>query len=129
MNRRIIIGVLLALALIVGAVGLGTTTYRAGVARGLAESGQPGEFLERGPEGIPGPYARGPFFYPRPFGFGFGFLGLLFPLLFILLLFGLLRGLFWRGHRGHWEKGAPPMFEEWHRRAHQTEAPPAEQEK
>ncbi len=126
MNRGIIIGVLVVLAILVGAAGIGATAYQAGVARGLAERGE--LVGPRGPDDAPGPYFRGPFFYPRPFGFGFGFgfLGLLFPVLFILLLFGLLRGIFWRGHRRHWEKGVPPMFEEWHRKAHQTESPPAE---
>jgi len=41
-------------------------------------------------------------------------------------LFVAFRFLFWgprwghhKGHWGrHWEGGAPPMFEEWHKRAH-----------
>ena len=62
--------------------------------------------------------------YARPWG-GFGFLGCLFPFLMIFLVFGVLRFLFWGGmgwkrgwHRRDWKNGTPPMFEEWHRRAH-----------
>ena len=130
MNGRIIIRVLLALVLLAGVVGIGIYVYNAGVAQGLAESGQLG-VPETG--GVPYPYYGGPFFL-RPFGWGFGLLGCLIPLLFVFLFFGLLRGLFWRGrwgwgpsgHRGRWEKGVPPMFEEWHRRAHEPQ-PPSEE--
>ena len=63
-----------------------------------------------------------------PFGFGFGF-GFLVLLLAFFLLFVAFRFLFW-GPRWGWghhtwtlgqalgEGGAPPMFEEWHKRAH-----------
>ena len=55
-----------------------------------------------------------------------GLAGCLFPLLFFFLIFIALRGLFWHRHWGrhhdHWEKGVPPMFEEWHRRAHEGQA-------
>ncbi|MBF8281595.1 MAG: hypothetical protein HW378_510 [Anaerolineales bacterium] len=132
MNGRTILIGLLVLALLAGAAGVGVYAYNAGVAQGLVQSGKVTVV-----EG--GPYANygGPFFFPRPFGFGFGFLGCLFPLLFFFLIFGLLRGLLWRGpwgwrrgwggggHHGHgpWGEGSvPPMFEEWHRRAH-SQAP------
>ena len=131
MNWRIVFGVLLALALVGGAIGIGAYAYDAGVAQGLAESGK----LVAPEAGVmPYRYYGGPFFHPRPFGFGFGFLGCLFPLLFFFLISGLLRGLFWRGpwgwgHGGGWRggpgmrgKGAPPMFEEWHRQAHSPSA-------
>ncbi|MGH2592750.1 MAG: hypothetical protein ACRDGG_04495 [Anaerolineae bacterium] len=122
MNGRIVLGVVLVLVLIAGAVGIGTYVYNAGVAQGLAESGK---LVAPESGAVPYPY-YGPFY--RPFGFGFGFLGLLFPLLFLFLVFGLLRRLFWRGGwggggpRGNWEKGVPPMFEEWHRRAHEPQS-------
>ena len=133
MNGRIIFRVLLALVLLAGVAAVGVYAYNAGVARGLAENvalAQPGE------GGVPVvPYAYGygaPYFFHRPFfGFGFGPLGCLFPLLALLLFFGLFKGLLWRGpwgggrgwrHFGTGEKGLPPMFEEWHRRAH-GEAP------
>ena len=47
-------------------------------------------------------------------------------LLGLFLIVVLVRGLFWRGWcaggRGSWKTGVPPAFEEWHRRAHQSEA-------
>jgi hypothetical protein len=72
-----------------------------------------------------GPY---PYYGMHPFGFGFGALGCIFPFLFILLFFGLMRGLFFRGrwghgmHHGPWGNGVPPMFEEWHKRAHEPQS-------
>ena len=123
MKGRIVLTVLLALILIAGLVGAGVYVYNVGVAQGLAESGK----LAAPPMGAaPYPYIGGPFFYHRPFGFGF--LGCLFPLLFLLLVFGLLRGIRhgrWGGghgmRHGPWEKGVPPMFEEWHRKMHEPQ--------
>ncbi|HEX9246269.1 MAG TPA: hypothetical protein VGA35_08905, partial [bacterium] len=78
-----------------------------------------------GPGAAPYPmyaYPAYPYGYPFHGPFGFGFFGLLGPILFIFLLFALARGLFWRGYgygcgRGG-GRGVPPRFEEWHRRAH-----------
>jgi hypothetical protein len=121
MNGRIFLRIVLALVFIAALLGLGTYVYNVGVAQGLAESGK---LVAPVPGSVPYPYYGGPFFF-RPFGFGFGFLGCVVPLLFLLLFFGLLRGILWRshwgGHRGHWEKGVPPMFEEWHRKAHEPQ--------
>lgn len=119
MNRRIIFGVLLALLLIAGAVSLGVYIYNVGVAQGLAESGKLTD-LPPGAEGRLYPYYGGPFWHPRPFGF-FGCFG---PLLFILLIVVLFRGLWWGGPWawGHgWKHehgGGRAIFEEWHRQAH-----------
>ncbi len=147
MNRRIIFGILLALVLLAGAAAIGVTAYRIGVGRGLADSGQlvgPGGDGVAPQGGVPAyPYygfrghrafGFGPF--GGGWGFGFGFLQCLFPLIFFFLFFSLLRGLFgwrrpwgrgWGGHHGEhgpWGKGAPPMFEEWHKQAHaQTPSP------
>jgi hypothetical protein len=127
MSRRIVLGILLAIVLIAGAVGLGLTAYNYGVAQGLADSGRLGVEGWRGMPFVPFMHYGWGF---RPFGFGFGFLGCLFPLFFFLLLFLLIRGLFWRpwgwrggwggpwGHGGKWEGHVPPAFEEWHKRAH-----------
>lgn len=120
---RIAVGILVAL-LVVGAIaGIGARVYDMGVARGLAESGR----VAAPPPGAPSP-PYGPYPYYGPFyhgPFGFGFFGLLFPLLFLFLIFALIKGLFWRPWRwygsGHGTtKGVPPMFEEWHRRAHES---------
>ena len=124
MNRRIILGLLLALVLIAGAVSLGVYAYNLGVAQGMAESVR----LSDMPPGAPYPYYGGPFWFHRPFGFGF--FGCFGPFLFILLLFILFKGLWWGGGWGRgpgWkhhygEGGVPPRFEEWHRRAHGQDA-------
>lgn len=103
--------------------------YQAGIARGLAEAGN-----LTAPEGGAMPVVPyGPYFYPRPFGFGP--FGCLIPLLFFFLLFALFKGLFWGRHwgwgHGHGRDGGkygpegadvPPMFREWHRRMHEHEA-------
>ncbi len=122
-------GVLLALVLTAGLVGLGLVVFNAGVGQGLAQSGVLVAPAAGNAVGVP--YAW--FGYPHAWGFGFGPLGCLIPLLFILLFFGVLRRLLWFrswgpgwGHLGRrywrdhpdWEKGYPPFFETWHRRAH-----------
>ncbi len=123
MNGRTIPVVVLVLLLIAGAIGIGVYAYNVGVTQGLADSGK---LVAPAPGAVPYPY-YGPYFYHGPFGFGYGFLGCLFPLLFFFLFFGLLRGFFWRGrwgwggYRGGESKGAPPMFEEWHKRAHESQ--------
>ncbi len=118
MDRRIVLGVLLVLVLVVGGSVIATNVYQAGVARGLADSAQGSP---PGSGGVPYPY-YGPYFYHGPFGFGF--FGFLFPLLAFFLIFALVRGLFWTGrwggHHGSWKSGVPPTFEEWHRKAHES---------
>jgi hypothetical protein len=110
MNRRIAMVVALVVVAVALAGVIGTTAYRAGLARGLADAGN-----------VPGPWLyHGPFWYPGPFAF-------LFPLLGLFVILAVVRGLFWRGwcagRRGSWKSGVPPMFEEWHRRAHQSPPP------
>ena len=130
MDRRRRFGVLFWVVAIMVVAVVGVLSYNAGVTQGLAEAGRVGPGT-----GYVGPYIGGP-------GFGFGFFGILSFLLFFLLLFGLVRAFAWRGpgwygrHErwhdgpdapGPWRRGgggsgggegAPPMFEEWHRRAH-----------
>jgi len=94
---------------------VGVYAYNMGVAQGLAESGRL--------VGAPG--AGVPVVLWRPWGFGFF---PFFPLLFILFWFVALRGLFWRGAgdgRACGYRGVPPAFDEWHRRAHAQQGPPA----
>jgi hypothetical protein len=123
MNGRTFLQIVLVLVLIAVLVGAGVMVYNAGIAQGLASNGKLAL-----PDGgtTPYPYA-GPFL--RPWGFGFGLFGLIGPLLFLLLIFALLRGVFfagrrgswgWRGPRGDWPKDVPPMVEEWHRKMHDT---------
>ena len=132
MNKSIIFRIVLALVLIGAVAGLGAFAFNAGLARGLAMSAPPavGEHFQP-------PYA----FYGMPYGRhimgfgGFGLLGCLVPLFLVFLFFLALRGLFWHGPRGwyghmhhgpwgmagkgDWSKGVPPIFAEWHQRAHE----------
>jgi hypothetical protein len=111
MNNRYLLRALVIGVLFLGAAAvLGIGAYNAGVAQGLAESGRL----------IAAPAVGTPVYvWQRPWGFGFF---PFFPLLFLFLFFFVVRGMLWRG-RGHggWRyryEGVPPMFEEWHRRAH-----------
>ena len=68
-------------------------------------------------------------YYGYPYHFGFGFLGFLFPLFFLFLVFGLMRAAFGGGHgwkggpgygymgRGGWGDGRA-RIEELHRELH-----------
>jgi hypothetical protein len=140
-NRPVrIVGAILATLLVVAMLaGIGVMAYNAGVAQGLVTSGQV-VAPETGAQAVP--YARHFLWAPFGFGWGFGILRALFGLFIGLLVFGLIvrllvGGLFgWRrwgrfgGGPGRWhEGGVPPMFEEWHRRAHGEEQAPKHEDK
>jgi hypothetical protein len=123
MNGNIGLRIVAALVLIAAVAGVAFFAFQAGVAQGSPITIQ-------SPSGdtapLPYPYYGMPFH--RPFGFGYGF-GCFGPLLGFLLIFLAFRFLFWgprwgwgRHHYGpwgrRWENGVPPMFEEWHKRAH-----------
>ena len=119
-------GLLIAILLIAVVGGAAYYAYGAGVAQGLMEGGK---LVAPAPATGIAPYPYyGPFFHP--FGFGLGAIGCIFPFLFFLLFFALVRTFLWRGHwghgmhHGHWDNGVPPKFEEWHKRAHEPQ--PAE---
>jgi hypothetical protein len=126
MYGRFFVRVLLGLLVIAAVIGIGAYAYQMGLSQGAAQGASEGT----------APILTGPHFYGRPIHpmGGFGCFGLLIPLFFLLLIFGGLRAMFWHGpwghgrwhvghpgHPGHpgWEKGVPPMFEEWHKRAHE----------
>ncbi len=133
MNGKIVFRIVATLVLIAAIAGIAYFAFNAGVAQGSPITLQ-------SPEGqtVPAPY---PYFgygwgMPfHPFGFGFGCFG---PLIALFLLFIALKSfrlLFWGprwgwgGHMGHgpwrhgWgENGVPPMFEEWHRKMHESQA-------
>ena len=134
MNGRAIVSFLVGLIIVGLLVGVGVGIYQAGVAQGVVDAG-------RLPAGAVVPVAG----YGYGWGFhGFGFLGLLFPILFLFLIFGLVRAAFGRGRhygpgwggRGGWGKGYGPGFggpEAWreererqisdlHKRLHDEEA-------
>ncbi|MEO5886965.1 MAG: hypothetical protein ABIQ77_04805 [Anaerolineales bacterium] len=122
------------LVLIAAVAGIAFFAFQAGVMRGSpvtieAPSGDA--------NAVPAPYpyyGYGMPFHRPHFGFGFGFFGFLIPLFLFLLALRAFRFLFWgsrwghhKGHWGrHWEGGAPPMFEEWHKRAHGEAGQPEE---
>lgn len=135
MSRNGFVFRLIAVLLLVGlAVAGGYMAYRAGVAQGIAQAPDVAKAISQSAQtGQPVPvapmYAYG---YPYRWGFWhpFGFFpfGCFGALLFIFLFFGLLRFAFrpwgWGryGHHGpwgRWEGGVPPMFSEWHKRAHE----------
>ena len=109
MNGRAIVTFLLGILVVGIFVGAGVGIYQAGLAQGVVDAG-------RVPAGAVVPVAG----YGYGWGFhgGFGFLGLLFPILFLFLIFGLIRAAFGRGRhygpgwggRGYWGKGYGPGF-------------------
>jgi hypothetical protein len=93
MRGRTFAQILLAIVLIGAAVGLGVTAYDAGVSAGLAQNGT----VAVAPAG---PYVG--YGWGWGIGHGFGFFGFLGGLLFLFLLFGLIRAAFGGGHRRGW---------------------------
>ena len=88
---RAIVGFFLTLVAVGVLVGIGAEIYQAGVAQGIVDAG-------RFPAGTAVPVAGYGGYH------GFNVLGLLFPLLFLFIIFGLIRAAFSRG-RG-WGHGA-----------------------
>jgi len=116
---RIVAGLVLLAAL----AGIAFFAFQAGVAQG-----SPVTIQAPSGESVPAPmpyYGYGMRFY-HPFGFGLGCFGLLIPLFLFFLAMKAFRFMFWGPRWGHhmghwgrrWEGGAPPMFDEWHKRAH-----------
>ena len=101
MNGRTFARILLAIVLIGGAIGIGVTSYNAGVTAGLVQSGQ-AVVIPDGYPVVPGGAYVG---YGWGYGHGFGFFGFLGGLLFLFLLFGLIRAAF--GGPRRWGPGGP----------------------
>lgn len=131
-----VIGVLLLIGLI--AAG-GFMAFKAGEANGIsqapvvataiADAAENGQAVNVPPMMYGHGYGYGhgyPMTYRHHFGFFPG--GICFSILFLFLFFGFLKMIFFRGmHHGHhrhgpwgkhWEDGVPPMFNDWHKRAH-----------
>ena len=110
--------VLIALLVVIG-IGV----YNAGVSAGLAETGA--AVASGAPVVYYGPYIG----HPWGWGGGPGFFGIFFGILFIFLIFGLIRAAFGFGRWGRHDwgdrhgpsgrGGRSGYFEEWHRRAHE----------
>ena len=131
MNGKIVFRIVSALVLVAAIAGIAFVAYNAGLANGSP-------ITLNAPEGqtYPAPYyphGHG-FGMPVPF-FGFGCFGILITLFLFGMAMKAFRMMAFGRHFGHmhahghgpwrhgWgEKGVPPMFEEWHKRAH-GEAP------
>jgi hypothetical protein len=124
MSGRTFARVLLAVIVIGGAIMLGVGAYNAGVSQGLAHSGAV--------SAVPGGYPVTPYIgwgYGWGHGFGFGIFGFLGTILFLFLVFGLVRAAFGGGRgwgpggRRGWYGGEGGMghggFDERARRFHE----------
>ncbi len=131
---RAIVSFILALIFVGVVVGIGAEVYQAGVSQGIIDAGRVPIGANVGVRGYEGP----------------GVLGLIFPILFLFLLFGLIRAAIFggRGGWGHhrygygrewgsgWDKGSgeggPSSWREererrmadMHRRLHESEENP-----
>jgi hypothetical protein len=136
MTKHIVFRIVAGLVLLAALAGIAFFAYNAGLVHGAATNLTPAQ-IESQP--LP-PYGHGMVFHHVfPF-FGFGCFGILVPLFLLFLAFAALRHLLWGprwghhmymhgmhghwGNKGPWGEGVPPMFVEWHKRAHGE--PPAE---
>lgn len=138
--RNVFIGFLIVAAIVVGGGFIAQAAYQAGLATAITTA------AANAPDGaVVTPVAPGAYPYGYGYGYGhgpgwgygfsiFGFLG---TLLFIFLIIGLLRAVFWRGpgwggrrwggpggpggpgnwgdHRSRYQE----TFDDWHRQAHE----------
>lgn len=133
MGRTVAVVLLIALLAIGGGL-IATTAYQAGLNSAVTTTVANGTTVVAPVAGYGWGYGW------HPFGVGFGIFGFLGTLIFIILVFALLRAIFWGGRRG-WGPGGwgpdhhggdprwgrnpwidrfGPGFEEWHRRAHES---------
>ena len=139
MFKNVVFRILAGLVLLAAIAGIAFFAFNAGMTQGAALNLQ-APAAQAGGQPVPY-YGYGmPFPYPMPF-FGFGCFGVLIPLFLLFLAFGAARRMIWgprwgwhHMHHGPWgEKGpgspdfVPPMFAEWHKRAHGET--PAEEKK
>jgi hypothetical protein len=133
---------LIGILLLVGLMAFGGfMAYKTGVTAGIAQAPAVATAMSQSAENGQGmPWMYG---YPHPYGFGYhpylGYFplgGICFSIFFLFLLFGVLRMVFFRtwrhtwGHPGSWGKhsegNVPPIFDEWHKRAHEGGEKPTE---
>ena len=122
MYRHIVFRIIAGLVLLAAIVGIAFFAYQVGVTHGTAVN------VQMPTTGNIQSYQS---YFWQPF-FGFGIFGLLFVFFLLMLAFSAMRRLIFgprwgwrhmnRGPMGHgpWGEGVPPMFAEWHRRAHAT---------
>jgi hypothetical protein len=130
---RFVIGLVLVVALILGAAAIGYAAYTAGITQGAAIAGGASAIAVGAPAVVPAYAPYGPMMYPYGYPhFGFGFLGCLVPLFFLFVVFGVFRFVVRGGMWGHRHGGWGPKgfmrddmraqwmerAEEWHRKQH-----------
>lgn len=98
-------GLFLAVATFVVLGAVAATAYQLGVTNAAG--------LPAGAAPVAGAY---PYYYGHPFFWGFGFFGLLFPLFFLFVIFGIARAAF---GGGHWRSDRRRMLEQWHHEMHE----------
>jgi hypothetical protein len=130
MSGRTILNLALGAIVVLVLAGIGIGIYNAGVSQGIAQAATL-------PEGttVVAPVGYG-YGYGHPGFFGFGFLWILFPIFFFLLLFGLARAAFGGGRRwggpgwgpgggygpNGWHEERERRMAEYHQRLHDEQA-------
>lgn len=132
--RNLFIGLLVVAALVIGGGIIAQTAYQAGVSTVVttAAAQAPAGTVVTPVAPVPYPYYGG---WGWGWGHGFPFLGFIGFFLFLFLIFGLMRAIFWRGRwggpgygygRGGYGRGGngdprshfQQTFDDWHRQAH-----------
>jgi hypothetical protein len=122
MKNNIWLRILAGLVLLLAIAGLTFMAYQSGVNHTSMVVAQTASGT------APAPYPYYGWIWP-PFLFPFGCFVPLIALFLIFLAFSAFRFMLWgprrwehtmHRHYGHWdsENGVPPMFDEWHKRAH-----------
>ena len=137
MFKNVFFRILAGLVLLAAIAGIAFFAFNAGMTQGAASNLQ-APAAPAGGQPVPY-YGYGygmPFLHPMPF-FGFGCFGVLIPLFLLFLAFGAARRMIWgprwgwrhemHHHHGPWGEGVPPMFKEWHDRAHTGVDKPADE--
>ena len=111
---RVIVSLLLVAAVLAAVGAVGWAAYNSGIAQGKLLSGSPSAGTAPAPTVVYGP------FWSPFFGWAYGLLGCLVPLLVLCFIFSLVRLIVWGpryGYRHHgWE--GPEDKEHWHERWH-----------
>jgi hypothetical protein len=130
MTKHIVFRIVAGLVLLAALAGIAFFAYNAGVMHGAALDVKT---ITTPAEGQPFPfYGHGMMFHHTFPLFGFGCFGILIPIFLLFLAFAAMRHLLWgprwgggwghhrHGMHGRWgdNEGVPPMFAEWHKRAH-----------
>lgn len=129
MFGRGISGLFAAIVVIAVVVGIGFGVYNAGVSEGVAEAARAAQAAGDTPAVVYPPYV-GQYGYGHGWGGGgFPFFGILFGILFLFLIFGLIRAAFGWGRWGGGGRG-PGGWEsrneriaELHRELHKRDEP------